>query len=194
MSFSKICTAVFGVYVWLGYADVRRSTDIAIPIAAFARVLWQLGMTATLQRTSFSAHVLADLNRTGSAAGPMDLAGLEEPLGVVDLHLHLCRTSDRLHCLGSVFPWGRTTDVFWVTEHGSVPNSLRHRPADCPATARKRCGLVLQWETKECPAKRDCDSKPQSRVGFSSADFRSGVSSQTLNSAYPAGIFSSATE
>ena len=103
MSFSKICTAVFGVCVWLGYADVRRSTDIAIPIAAFARVLWQLGMTATLQRTSFSAHVLADLNRTGSAAGPMDLAGLEEPLGVVDLHLHLCRTSDRLHCLGSVF-------------------------------------------------------------------------------------------
>ena len=141
---SQVRIKVVGVCIWLGCANVWRFTVVAGANAAFDRVLWQLGLTAANQCTSFSAYVLADLDRTGRVAQPVDMAGSEDSHYLVNQRHNLRRTNARLAWDGIVRSYAGPAKPYGCADDDCLPLYLRHRSANGSGAYWVCCGLAFQ--------------------------------------------------
>ena len=124
----QVRSAVHGLRNRLGRAYVWCFAVTAGTDATHDGILRELGLTAANQRTSFSAYVLADLNRTGCVAEPMDLAGSENSLYLVNQHINRGRSNGRLACDGNGRAYAGSAEPIGYINDGCLSLHLRHRP------------------------------------------------------------------
>lgn len=141
---TQVCNAVDGLFGRLGGADVWCPAAIAGAHAADERILWELGLTASDQCTSFSACVLADLNRAGRAIEPMDLACSKNASTLVNHRNNRSRCNTWLACYGDGQSCAGTAKPSRSADDGRIPLSIIYRPAASSATYRLYCGLAFQ--------------------------------------------------
>lgn len=144
MSETQIRKAVVDLCGLLGIAHVWRVTATPGTNAALACSLRTLGLTAPNQCASFSAYVLADVDRTGRTFGTMGLARDKDPQHLVCQHLNSSGANARLPHAWTRQPRIRSTNNLRQANNGRVSLHLCNRRTNASVADREHCRLVSQ--------------------------------------------------